>query len=108
MKLYFSPGACSLSPHIVLHEAGYDFTTERVDLKAHRTERGASLESVHAKNYVPILELDNGELLTEGTAIVQFLAITPRPPRDRPAVRAPAATDTTAAAATPAPGLAPS
>ena len=74
MKLYFSPGACSLSPHIVLHEAGYDFTTERVDLKAHRTERGASLESVHAKNYVPILELDNGELLTEGTAIVQFLA----------------------------------
>lgn len=74
MKLYFSSAACSLSPHIVLREAGFEFTVEKVDLKAHRTASGASLASIHAKNYVPILELDNGERLTEGPAIVQYLA----------------------------------
>jgi glutathione S-transferase len=74
MKLYYSPGACSLSPHIVLKEAGYTFTAERVDLKTHRTSSGAQLKSVSAKDYVPILELDNGERLTEGPAIVQYLA----------------------------------
>jgi glutathione S-transferase len=74
MKLYFSPGACSLSPHIVLNEAGYEFTTERVDLKNHVTAGGAELASINAKNYVPILELDDGARLTEGPVIVQYLA----------------------------------
>ena len=74
MKLFYSPGACSLSPHIVLHEAGYEFVTERVDLKGHVTASGAPLASVHAKNYVPILELDDGSRLTEGPVIVQYLA----------------------------------
>lgn len=74
MKLYFSPGACSLSVHIVLREAGYEFSTEKVDLKAHATSTGIPLASVHEKNYVPILELDNGERLTEGPVIVQYLA----------------------------------
>jgi glutathione S-transferase len=74
MKLYFSPGTCSLSPHIVLNEAGFFFTTERVDLKAHKLVSGPELQSVHSKNYVPILELDNGERLTEGPVIVQYLA----------------------------------
>jgi glutathione S-transferase len=74
MKLYFSPGACSLSPHIVLHEAGHTFTTEKVDLKSHRTASGEELARVHGKDYVPVLELDNGERLTEGPAIVQYLA----------------------------------
>jgi len=74
MKLYYSPGACSLSPHIVLKEAGLTFTAERVDLKTHKTSSGAQLKNVSAKDYVPILELDNGERLTEGPAIVQYLA----------------------------------
>lgn len=74
MKLYFSPAACSLSPHIVLREGGFDFTTEKVDLNAHRTASGASLTSITAKDYVPVLELDNGERLTEGPAIVQYIA----------------------------------
>jgi glutathione S-transferase len=74
MKLYYSPGACSLSPHIVLNEAGYDFELERVDLKAHSTASGTPLAAIHAKNYVPILELDDGTRLTEGPVIVQYLA----------------------------------
>ena len=74
MKLYFSPGACSLSPHIVLNEAGYTFTKEKVNLRAHRTESGSELAAVHGKNYVPVLELDDGQRLTEGPAIVQYLA----------------------------------
>ena len=74
MKLYYAPGACSLSPHIVLREAGYDFDLEKVDLGAKKTEKGADYNQVHAKSYVPVLELDNGERLTEGVAIVQFLA----------------------------------
>lgn len=74
MKLYFSPGTCSLSPHIVLREAELEFETEKVDLKMHATSSGAALASVHGKNYVPILELDSGELLTEGPVIVQYLA----------------------------------
>lgn len=74
MKLYYSPGACSLSPHIVLNEAGFDFTLERVDLKAHLTSSGVPLVDIHGKNYVPILELDSGERLTEGAMIVQYLA----------------------------------
>lgn len=74
MKLYFSPGACSLSPHIVLREAGYDFDLEKVDLKSKKTEKGADFNSVHQKSYVPQLQLDNGEVLSEGAVIVQYLA----------------------------------
>jgi glutathione S-transferase len=74
MKLYFAPGACSLSPHIVLQEAGFTFEIEKVDLKTHRTASGADLAQITAKNYVPVLELDDGERLTEGAAIVQYLA----------------------------------
>jgi len=74
MKLYYAPGACSLSPHIVLKEAGYTFTTERVDLKTHKTSSGGQLQDISAKDYVPILELDTGERITEGPAIVQYLA----------------------------------
>ncbi|HKE95300.1 MAG TPA: glutathione transferase GstA [Povalibacter sp.] len=74
MKLYYSPGACSLSPHIVLREAGLEFSVERVDLKAHRTQSGADFAEIHGKNYVPVLELDDGQRLTEGAVIVQYLA----------------------------------
>lgn len=74
MKLYYSPGACSLSPHIVLREAGADFTLVRVDLKTKKLEDGNDYLAVNPKGYVPALQLDNGELLTEGPAIIQYVA----------------------------------
>ena len=74
MKLYFSPGACSLSPHIVLLEAGLAFTAERVDLGKKLTAGGADFRGINPNGYVPALELDNGAVLTEGPAIVQYLA----------------------------------
>lgn len=74
MKLYFSPGACSLSPHIVLQEAGLDFTLERVDIRARQTAGGADFLTINSKGYVPALELKDGTVLTEGPAIVQFIA----------------------------------
>ena len=74
MKLYFSTGACSLSPRIVLMEAGIPFTDEKVDLKSKKTASGADFFSINSKGAVPALELDNGQVLTEGTAIVQYLA----------------------------------
>jgi glutathione S-transferase len=74
MKLYFSPGACSLSPRIVLHEAGLAFTSEKVDLVAKKTANGRDYRTINPKGYVPALELDEGVVLTEGPAIVQYLA----------------------------------
>ena len=74
MKLYFSPGACSFSPHIVLREAGLPFQLEKVDLKTHKTAGGADFYAVHPKGYVPALQLDDGQVLTEGAAIVQYIA----------------------------------
>lgn len=74
MKLYFSPGACSLSPHIVLREGGFRFDIERVDLKTKKTASGGDYMAVNPKGYVPALQLDDGTILTEGPAIVQYLA----------------------------------
>lgn len=74
MKLYFAPGACSLSPHIVLHEAGLAAETEKVDLATKKTASGADYSKVNPNGYVPALQLDDGSVLTEGPAIVQYLA----------------------------------
>lgn len=74
MKLYYSPGACSLSPHIVLCEAGLAHELVKVDLKTKRTEHGDDFNAVNPKGYVPTLALDDGSVLTEGPAIVQYLA----------------------------------
>ena len=74
MKLYYSPGACSLSPHIALLEAGLPYDLVRVDLKAKKLENGDDYLKVNPKGQVPALGLDNGELLTEGPVIVQMIA----------------------------------
>jgi glutathione S-transferase len=74
MKLYYSPGACSLAPHIVLREAGVPFSLERVDLKAKKLANGVDFNEINGKGYVPVLELDNGRRLTEGPAILQYIA----------------------------------
>ncbi len=74
MKLYYTPGACSLSPHIALRESGLPFTIEAVDLRAKVTKSGADFRAINPKGYVPALELDDGQVLTEGPAIVQYVA----------------------------------
>jgi glutathione S-transferase len=74
MKLYYSPGACSLSPHIVLLEAGLPYTLEKVDLKTKQTGKGTDYLTINSKGSVPALQLDDGRVLTEGPAIVQYLA----------------------------------
>lgn len=74
MKLYYSPGACSLAPHIVALEAGIDLTLDKVDLKEKKTSDGRNFLEINPKGYVPTLELDGGEILTEGPAIDQYLA----------------------------------
>jgi glutathione S-transferase len=74
MKLYFAPGACSLSPHIVLREAGYNFDLEQVNNQEKTTKSGMDYWGINGKGQVPVLELDNGERITEGPVIVQYLA----------------------------------
>ena len=74
MKLYYSPGACSLSAHIALHEAGLDFTPVRASTKTHKLDDGTDYYSINPLGYVPLLELDSGERLHEGPAIVQYIA----------------------------------
>jgi glutathione S-transferase len=74
MKLYYAPGACSLSPHIVAREAGIPLELEKVDLGAKKTASGEDYRQVNPKGYVPALRLDDGSVLTEGPAIVQYLA----------------------------------
>ena len=74
MKLYYSPGACSLSPHIAASEAGVAVELVKVDLKTHKLANGNDFYTIHGKGYVPLLELDDGQLLAEGPVIVQYLA----------------------------------
>jgi glutathione S-transferase len=74
MKLYYSPGACSLSPHIALHEAGLEHTPVLASTKSHKLQDGTDFYSINPLGYVPLLELDNGERLREGPAIVQYIA----------------------------------
>lgn len=74
MKLYYSPGACSLSPNIVAHEAGIELHLQRVDTKTKTVTTEGDYWAINPKGYVPALELDNGEVLTEGPTIVQYLA----------------------------------
>ncbi len=74
MKLYYSPGACSLSPHIVLRESGLPFTPVLASTKTHQLADGTDYYSINPKGYVPLLELDDGQRLTEGPAIVQYIA----------------------------------
>jgi glutathione S-transferase len=74
MKLYYSPGACSLSPHIALIEAGLPFTLELASTKTHKLKDGTDYYTINPKGYVPLLEFDNGERLSEGPAIVQWIA----------------------------------
>ncbi len=74
MKLYFAPGACSLSPHISLLEAGQKFEAEKVDLGSKKTASGKDFNAISPNGYVPALQLDDGTVITEGPAIVQYIA----------------------------------
>ncbi len=74
MKLYYSNGACSLSPHIALREAGLPFELVRASTKTHKLDDGTDYYTINPKGSVPLLELDNGERLSEGPAIVQYIA----------------------------------
>lgn len=74
MKLYYTPGVCSLSPHIALREAGLPFEAIKVDYASKQLPGGGDFRRLQPLGYVPLLELDNGELLAEGPAIVQYIA----------------------------------
>ncbi len=74
MKLFYFPGACSLSPHIVAREAGIELELEKVDLQKKLTASGLDYLKINPKGYVPALQLDNGDVITEGPAVVQYLA----------------------------------
>ncbi|HZT51059.1 MAG TPA: glutathione transferase GstA [Stellaceae bacterium] len=74
MKLFFSPGACSLAPHIALREAGLGFDLEQVDLRAKQTKSGGDYRAVNPKGSVPALQLDDGQVLTEAAVVLQYIA----------------------------------
>src|SRR6185503_1987565 len=74
MKLYYSPGACSLAPHIVLRESGLAVEPVLANTTTHQLADGTDYYTINPKGYVPLLELDNGERLSEGPAIVQYIA----------------------------------
>jgi glutathione S-transferase len=74
MKLYYSPGACSLTAHIVLRETGLPFDLVKVDTSTHKTDAGADYYTINPKGHVPLLELDDGERLSEGPVIAQYLS----------------------------------
>lgn len=73
MKLYYTPGACSLAPHIALREAGATFDLVKVDLATKKVEDGSSFEAVNPKGYVPALRLDSGDVLTENVSLLQYI-----------------------------------
>jgi glutathione S-transferase len=72
--LYYTPGACSISPHIVLRETEQEFTLDKVDLRAKKTHDGGDFYAINPSGYVPALRLPNGEILTEGAVMVQYIA----------------------------------
>jgi len=74
MKLYYSPGACSMAPHIVAREAGHKLELEKVDIPAKKTAGGEDFWAINPKGYVPALKMDNGQVLTEVGVIIQYLA----------------------------------
>ncbi|MBP3982755.1 glutathione S-transferase N-terminal domain-containing protein, partial [Acidovorax sp. JG5] len=74
MKLYGTPGSCSLAPHIALHEAGHKFDYVMADLRTRKLADGRDINSVNSKGYVPVLELDDGQRLTEVAAVLQYIA----------------------------------
>ena len=74
MKLYYSPGACSMAPHIVAREAGHKLELEKVDIPAKKTAGGEDFWTINPKGYVPALKMDNGQVLTEVGVIIQYLA----------------------------------
>jgi glutathione S-transferase len=84
MKLYYSPGACSMAAHILFHEYSITHTLEKVDLKAHKTEKGEDFYKINPKGYVPFLVLDDGKTLSENIAILSYLGeVKGQAPADR-------------------------
>jgi glutathione S-transferase len=74
MKLYYSPGACSLAPHIMIREAGLPADLVKVDLKEKKTEKGDDFSKINPKGYVPTVQLDNGQVMTEVAVLLQYIA----------------------------------